>query len=154
MSNISTREAQARVEAATPSKLMVPTIYLTHHEQQEYIAHMQKGVEQFLRVLHKTRDVFSVFRADVKEKTSRAGEERQQLQEWRIRCVSPTDLLAQSRSHLGLGVDLAIGHNPLKENEGWAAGKDEQEVIVHVQYQDQESFFTEKGPHGGDEDGG
>ena len=74
MSNISTREAQARVEAATPSKLMVPTIYLTHHEQQEYIAHMQKGVEQFLRVLHKTRDVFSVFRADVKEKTSRAGE--------------------------------------------------------------------------------
>ena len=66
MSNISTREAQARVEAATPSKLMVPTIYLTHHEQQEYIAHMQKGVEAFLRVLQQTRDVFSVLCAERK----------------------------------------------------------------------------------------
>ena len=68
------REAQARIEAVTPSGqlLMVHTIYLTH--QQECIAHMQKRVEEFLRVLQQTRDVFSVLHADAKERASSAGE--------------------------------------------------------------------------------
>ena len=45
---------------------MVPTIYLFHHHYLEYIAHMQKGVEAFLRVLQQTRDVFSVLCAERK----------------------------------------------------------------------------------------
>ena len=67
---------------------MVHTFCLTHHHQLEYIAHMQKGAKEFLRVLQQTRDVLSVPRADAKEGASRAGEERQQAQERSISCVS------------------------------------------------------------------
>ena len=93
---------------------MVHTFCLTHHHQLEYIAHMQKGAKEFLRVLQQTRDVCSALRVDAKEKSPRAGKERQHAQERSISCVSPTDLLAQSRSHLTPRIDLEIGHNPLK----------------------------------------
>ena len=138
------REAQARIEAAPPCELMVPTVYLTHHHLQEYIAHMQKGAEEFLRVLQQTRYVFSFFRDDAKERASGAGEGRQQAQGRTKSCVSPTDPRAQSRSHLEPGVDLEIKHNPLNENGGnGAAGKEE--VIVHVKDEDQELVLMKEG---------
>ena len=95
---------------------------------------MQKGADEFLRVL---QQVFSVLRVDAIERASRAGEGRHQAQERTKRFVSPTDLLAQSRSHLEPGIDLENWNNPLEENGDSGVARKE-EVIVHVQDQDQE----------------
>ena len=109
---------------------------------------MQKGAEEFLRVLQQTRDILSVLRPDAKERARRAGEERQQAQERSKSCVSRTDLLAQSRSHLEPGIDLEIRHNPPKENGGSGAAETE-EVLVHVQDEDEELVLMEESRMGG-----
>ena len=54
-------EAQNRIKAATPPQLLaVPCIHLTYQQKLVYMAHVQKGCREYLRVLDATRDIFIV----------------------------------------------------------------------------------------------